>query len=44
MEFIDNSGKPRSNQDIIETIDAIRKELVRGKPNPIMVFYPTILN
>ena len=44
MEIIDNSGNPRSNEDIGEAIDAIKKELVRGQINPIMVFYPIIID
>lgn len=44
MEFIDNTGKPRSNQDIIETINALKKEMITGQINPIIVFFPTILN
>lgn len=27
MEFIDNSDKPRSNQELIKSIDAVQEEL-----------------
>ena len=44
MEIVDRTGSPRSNQDIGEAIDAIKKELVRGQVNPAMIFYPTIID
>lgn len=43
MEFEDRSGLPRRVDELIETQEAIRKELVRGEPRPIMVFYLTII-
>lgn len=42
--MIDMSGEPRSNEEIQEAIDAIKKEIVRGQPQPIMVFYGTIID
>ena len=44
MEIVDNTGKPRSDEEILETIQAIKKEIIKGKPQPIMVFYPTIMH
>lgn len=43
MKIIDNTGTSRSNEDIQEAIKAIKNELVRGKPCPIMVYYTTML-
>ena len=44
MEFIDTTGKPRSDQEIKEAIEAIKREMVMGEPKPIMIFYTTIIN
>ena len=43
MEFIDNSKKTRTTKEIKEAVGAIQKELIVGKPVPIMVFYPLII-
>jgi len=43
VELIDNTGKPRSNKDIEETITAAKTEMIKGKPVPIMVYYGTII-
>jgi len=40
--FTDKTGEPRSNEEIAEAIQAVRKELVGGKPASIMVYYMTI--
>jgi len=44
MEIVDKTGEPRSNEDIGEAIDAIKNRLVKGPIDPIMVFYPTIID
>ena len=41
--IVDKSGQPRSDEDIQEAIDAITNDLIKGKPRPIMVVYPIIL-
>ena len=42
MEFTDKTGEPRTNEEIVEAILVIRKEMVSGEPQSVMVFYPTI--
>jgi len=44
MEMVDKTGEPRSNEDIVEAIDAIKTRLVKGPLDPIMIFYPTIID
>ena len=44
MEIVDRTGEPRSNEDIVEAIEAIKRELVKGQINPVMVFYPIVLD
>lgn len=44
MEIADLTGQPRSNEDIIEAIEAIKRELVSLKNfSPILIYYPTII-
>jgi len=44
VEIVDRTGEPRSNEDIVEAIEAIKRELVKGQINPVMVFYPIVLD
>lgn len=42
--IVDKTGKPRSEQDLIEARTAIEKELVSMKNfGPILIYYPTII-
>ena len=43
IDIKDYSGKPRSDQDLIEAQTAIKNNLILSKPTPIMVHYPTII-
>ena len=43
VEFIDESGKPRSDQSINEAINAFKKSIVLDPPQPTTVFYPTVI-
>lgn len=43
--MIDNSGKPRSGQDLIEARHALKKAMINPRNfSPILVFYPTLIN
>lgn len=45
MVMIDRTGKPRRDEEIIEAIEAIKRELLSLKNfGPILIYYPTILN
>jgi len=42
MEIVDNSGKPRTDDEINEAIEFLKKEMVT-ELSPRLVYYPTIL-
>ena len=43
MKFMAEREKARTTNEIKEAVHAIQKELIVGKPVPIMVFYPLII-
>ena len=43
MDFIETSSKLRSDEDLIEARTAIQTELIKGQPNPAMIYYPIII-
>ncbi|MDX1699416.1 MAG: hypothetical protein R3250_02300 [Melioribacteraceae bacterium] len=44
MEIVDKTGQPRSDNDLINARNAIRRELVMlDRLDPILVYYPTII-
>jgi len=44
VEIVDNTGKPRRDDELIEARKAIEKELISLKNiSPILVYYPTII-
>jgi len=45
LNFVDESGQPRSDQDLQEAIDTVVKEMVSRTPgNPqLIVMFPTII-
>lgn len=44
MEIIDVSSEPRRLNELFEARVAIKREIVRGTLQPILVFYPTIID
>lgn len=44
MSTTDRSDGLRSDSEIEKTISAIKNELIKSSPTPIMLFYPTILD
>jgi len=40
----DKSGEPRSIEELQEVINALKKELVGGELQPLMIFFPTIMD
>lgn len=44
MSVEDMSGSSRPDKDILEAAKAIKFELVKEQPRPIMLYYPIILD
>ena len=44
MGIVDNTGKPRKDDELIEARNAIAKELISMKNfGPVLIYYPTII-
>jgi hypothetical protein len=42
INIIDKTGQPRTDQEIIDAINALKKDLINNV-NPILIYYPIIL-
>ena len=44
LEFVDKSGEPRTDEEIREAIEAIKKDLVEGDLSPLKIHYLVIVD